>query len=145
MQKISRKDLIILIMYLVFFKKLRGSKITLELARKNKNEYESDMNEIKSDEINQWSKKAHCTFKTLYKASEKVINLLDGYFLMLPDAKYKLIHGKGRRFELATCLKVLAPAKICQVAHAQVNKSKISENILNEVNRIVYSLYRTKY
>ena len=53
MQKISRKDLIILIRYLVFFKKLRGSKITLELARKNKNEYESDMNEIKSDEINQ--------------------------------------------------------------------------------------------
>ena len=63
----------------------------------------------------------------------------------VPDAKYKLIHGKGRPLELATCLKVLTPAKICQVAHAQVNKSKISENILNEVNRIVYSLYRTKY
>ena len=68
MQKISRKDLIILIRYLVFFKKLRGSKITLELARKNKHEYESVINEIKSDEINQGSEKAHCTFKTLYKA-----------------------------------------------------------------------------
>ena len=57
---------------------------------------------------------------------------------MLPDAEYELIHGKGRPLELATCLKVLTPTKICQVAHAQVNKSKISENILNEFNRIFF-------
>ena len=58
---------------------------------------------------------------------------------MVSDAKYKLIHGEG--------LKILTLKQIPQIlpiALAQVNTGNTSENLLNEIRQIIYSLYRAK-
>ena len=58
---------------------------------------------------------------------------------MLSKAKYKAKHGKG--------LKILTPKQMLQrllIALAQVKADNTSENLLNEIREIIYSLYREK-
>ena len=57
----------------------------------------------------------------------------------MSEAKYKTKHGKG--------LEILAPKQILQklpIALEQVKTSNTSENVLNEVRQIIYSLCRAK-
>ena len=45
------------------------------------------------------------------------------------------------------CLKILAPKQMLQrlpIALLQVNTGKTSENLLNEIGQVIYSLYRAK-
>ena len=54
-------------------------------------------------------------------------------------AKYRSIHGEG--------LKILTPEQMLQrllMALAQVKAGNTSENLLNEIRQIIYSLYRAK-
>ena len=77
--------------------------------------------------------------KMLYKAREKVINFFGDYPPIISEAKYASIHGKG--------IKILTPKQMLQrwpIAIEQVKAGYISENLLNEICRIIYSLYRTK-
>ena len=58
---------------------------------------------------------------------------------MLSEAKYKAKHGKG--------LKILTPEQMLQrlpIAVAQVKAGNTSENLLNEIRKIVYSLHQAK-
>ena len=58
---------------------------------------------------------------------------------MVSEAKYKSIHGEA--------LKTLTPKPILQripMALAQVIAGNTSENILNDIRQIIYSLYRAK-
>ena len=58
---------------------------------------------------------------------------------MLSEAKYKAKHGKG--------LKILTPKQMLQrlpIALAQVKAGNTSENLLNEIRQIIYSLYQAK-
>ena len=62
---------------------------------------------------------------------------------MLPDANYNArkneTKGKG--------LKILTPKQMLQrlpIALAQVKASNNSENLLNEIRQILYSLYQSK-
>ena len=61
-------------------------------------------------------------------------------FFSLIEAKYKEIYGKG--------LKILTPKQQIlqrlQAALAQVKAGKTSENVLNEITQIIYSVYQTK-
>ena len=55
--------------------------------------------------------------------------------------------GKRRPSDLATQLKILTPKQILQrlpIALAQVKAGNTSENLLNEIRQIMYSLYRSK-
>ena len=78
----------------------------------------------------------------LYKARNEAIKFYDDYSLMLPEAKYKAKNktsGKG--------LKVLTPKQMLQrlpIALVQVKAGNYSQNLLNEIRQIVYSLYRSK-
>ena len=59
----------------------------------------------------------------------------------------KLTQGKGRPLDLATCLKILSPKQMLQrlpIALAQVKAGNMSENLLNEICQILYSLFRVK-
>ena len=52
-------------------------------------------------------------------------------------AKYRFIHGEE--------LKMIIPKQILQrlpIALAQVKAGNTSENLLNEIRQIIYSLYR---
>ena len=58
---------------------------------------------------------------------------------MVSEAKYKPIHGEG--------LKILTPKQmlpILPIALAPVKAGNTSENLLNEIRQIIYSLYRAK-
>ena len=77
--------------------------------------------------------------KFFYESPEAVIYLFNDYSSIASEAKYKSIHGEG--------LKILTPKQILQrlpIALAQVKAGNTSENLLNEIRQIIYSLYRAK-
>ena len=61
------------------------------------------------------------------------------YSFLLSEAKYKAKYERG--------LKMLTPKQKLQrlpIALAQVKADNTSENLLNEIGQIIYSLYRAK-
>ena len=70
---------------------------------------------------------------------ERSIDFFRDYSYFLPEAKYKGKYGRG--------LKILTPTQMLQrlpIALAQVKTDNTSENLLNEIILIIYSLYRAK-
>ena len=77
--------------------------------------------------------------KNLYNSRQKVINLFNDHAKIRSKAMYKTKEGIG--------LKILTPKQILQrlpIALAQVKAGNNSENLLNEIRQIVYSLYQSK-
>ena len=78
--------------------------------------------------------------ETLYKARSEAIKFYDDYSLMMSEAKTKATKGTG--------LKILTPKQMLQrllIALAQKKKAgNNSESLLNEIRKIVYSLYQSK-
>ena len=75
----------------------------------------------------------------LYKARNEAIKFYDDYSSMMSEAKYRATKGTG--------LKILTPKQMLQrlpIALAQVKAGNNSENLLNEIRQIVYSLYQSK-
>ena len=75
----------------------------------------------------------------LYKARNEVIKFYDDYSLMMYEAKYRATKGTGH--------KILTPKQMLQrlpIALAQVKADSTSENLLNEIRKIIYFLYRAK-
>ena len=75
----------------------------------------------------------------LYKARDEAIKFYNDYSSMMPEAKYKATKRKG--------LKILTPKQMLQrlpIALAQVKASNNSENLINEIRQIIYSLYQAK-
>ena len=77
--------------------------------------------------------------KLLYESREGFIKLFNDYSLTMSEVKYKTKHGEG--------LKILTPKQMLQrllIALTQVKAGNTSENLLNEIRRIIYSLYQTR-
>ena len=77
----------------------------------------------------------------LYKARNDASKFYDDYSLMMFETKTKGRETKG------TELKILRPRQMLQrlpIALAQVKAVNNSENLLNEIKQIVYSLYKSK-
>ena len=75
----------------------------------------------------------------LYKARNEAIKFYDDYSSMMSEAKYRATKGTG--------LKILTPKQMLQrlpIALAQVKAGNNSENLLNEIRQIIYSLYQSK-
>ena len=76
----------------------------------------------------------------LYKARSQAIKFYDDYSLIASEGRNKVKNktsGKG--------LKILSPKQFLQrlpIALAQVKAGNNSENVLNEIRQIVYSLYQ---
>ena len=87
-----------------------------------------------------------------------VINLLNEYYSIASEDKYKRIHGKEIPSMLApvACvakvsdhlnLRILSPKQMLQrlpIAFAQIKAVNTSEKLLNETRQIIYSLYQAK-
>ena len=78
-----------------------------------------------------------------YNSREEVINFFRDYIEMLSDANYdsKQNETKGKG------LKILTPKQMFQrlpIALAQVKAGNNSENLLNEIRQIIYSLCQAK-
>ena len=75
----------------------------------------------------------------LYKARNEAIKFYSDYSLIMSEGKVKATKGTG--------LKILTPKQMLQrlpIALAQVKAGNNSENLLNEIRQIVYSLYQSK-
>ena len=73
----------------------------------------------------------------LYESRPAAIKLFNEYSLIASEDKYKAKQGKG--------LKILSPKQMLQrmpIALAQVKSGNTYENLLNEIRKILYSLYR---
>ena len=78
-----------------------------------------------------------------YSSREEVINLFRDFTEMLSDANYSAKQNETK----GTRLKILTPKQMLQrlsIALAQVKAGNNSENLLNEIRQIVYSLYQSK-
>ena len=75
----------------------------------------------------------------LCKARNEAIKFFDDYSLIAFEAKNKATKGTG--------LKILTPKEMLQglpIVLAQVKAVSNSENLLNEIRKIVYFLYQSK-
>ena len=76
----------------------------------------------------------------MFKIKKKnIIDFFRDQSFLLSEAKYKAKYGEG--------LKTLSPKQMLQrlpVAVAQVKEGNTSENLLNEIRKIIYFLYRGK-
>ena len=75
----------------------------------------------------------------LNKARSNITKFFDDYSSMVFEAKRETTKGTG--------LKILTPKQMFQrlpIALAQVKAGNNSENLLNEIRQIVYSLYQSK-
>ena len=79
----------------------------------------------------------------LYKAKNEAIKFYDDYSLMMSEAKSKAKQNETK----GTVLKILTSKQMFQrlpIALAQVKAGNNSENLLNEIRHIIYSLYQSK-
>ena len=78
-----------------------------------------------------------------YKSREEVFNFLKNCSKLFFDGGYKAKQDETKE----TGLKILTPKLMLQrlpIALAQVKAGNNSENLLNEIRQIVYSLYQSK-
>ena len=79
----------------------------------------------------------------LHKVRNEAIKFYDDYSLMMLEAKSKAKQNETKE----TGLKILTRKQMLQrlpIALAQVKAGNNSENLLNEMRQIIYSLYPSK-
>ena len=75
----------------------------------------------------------------LYKTRNKVIKFFNNYSSVVSEVKNQAAKGEG--------LKILTPKQVLQklpIALGQVKVDNKSENLLNEIRQIFYSLYQSE-
>ena len=122
------------------YTEIKNGNISIEKIEKGQNQFKSKLNEITIGNPKGKSKDQLGTIKNnknLYNSRDKVIKLYNDYVKILPEAIYKTEQG--------TRLKILIPKQMLHVVlHAdsssRVKADNSSENLLNEIRQIVYSL-----
>ena len=100
-------------------------------------------NEVKLGRKTFQQEKVITDLEMFYKSREEFFNFFRDYAKMMLDSGYKSKEDETK----GTGLKVLTPIQILQrlpIALAQVKAGNNSENLLNEIRQIVYSLYQSK-
>ena len=117
-----------------------------KMQKKNKKKIKNDLREITSGNPKIKSQKQSYTIKnvrTLYDSRQKVIDLLNDNAKIRSEVIYKWKQNKTE----GTGLKTLLPKQMLQrlpIALAQVKAGNNLEGLLNEIMKIVYSLYQSK-
>ena len=85
--------------------------------------------------------------ENLFELREKNIDFFGDYSFLLSKAKCKAKYWKGCPSELAVRLKKWTAKQMFQrlgIAPPQIKAVSTSENLLNEIWKIIYYLYRAK-
>ena len=80
------------------------------------------------------------SIESFYKAQEKVIELFNDYAIIASKAKHKAKYRKGLKMLIISKQKL----QRLLIPRAQIKAGNTSENLLNEIHYIIYSLYRAK-
>ena len=125
------------------FNAIRNSQIGFSKAKNKQNEFLNKLGNIKIGKKTLEQKEVINNLEKFYNSREEVIIFFRDYVEMLLDGNYKAkqneTKGKG--------LKILTPKQMFQrlpIALAQVKAGNNSENLLNEIRQILYSLYQSK-
>ena len=125
------------------FNAIKNSQIKFSEANKKQDEFLNKLSNTKIGKKTTEQKEVINNLEKFYLSREEVINFFRDYIEMLSDANYdaKQNETKGKG------LKILTPKQMLQrlpIALAQVKAGNNSENLLNEIRQIVYSLYQSK-
>ena len=122
---------------------IKNSQIKFSEPKNKQNNFLKKLNEVKMGNKTIEQRETISNLEKFYKSREEVINFFRDYIEMLSDANYDArkneTEGKG--------LKILTSKQMLQrlpIALAQVKVGNNSENLLNEIRQIVYSLYQSE-
>ena len=124
---------------------MRKGDISLEMAEDQKN-FKREFGQIKSGNPDHKSDKQLYTIKNvknLYDSRQKIIDLFNNYSKIRSEDLYKSKQNKAE----GKGLKTLTPKQMLQrlrIVLSQVKAGNNSENLLNEIRQLVYSLYQWK-
>ena len=120
--------------------KIRDGKIDLADVKHNQEKFKSYLGETKKGKKSKEQINTLYNIEMLYNARKEATKFYDDYSSMMSEARFKA-ETKG------TGLKILTPKQMLQrlpIALAQVKAGNNSESLLNEIRKIVYSLYQLK-
>ena len=124
------------------YNEIKNGNISIEKIEEDQQQFKSKLNEVTTGSPKDQSKDQLDTpknIKNLYNTRDKVIKLYNDYAKIISEAIFKAKQGAG--------CKILTPKQMLQrlpVALTQVKAGNNSENLLNEIRQIVYSLYQSK-
>ena len=125
------------------FNMIKSSQIKFSEAKNKQNNFLKKLNEIKMGNKTIEQRETINNLEKFYKYREEAINFFRDYIDMLSDANYDArkneTDGKG--------LRILIPKQMLRrlpITLAPVKAGNNSENLLNEIRQIVYSLYQSK-
>ena len=125
------------------FNAIRDAEIGFSEVKNNQNHFLNKLTNIKIGRKTLEQEKIINNIKRFYVSRQVVINFFRDYTEMLSDANY---HAKQNETK-GTGLKILTPKQMLQrlpITLAQVKAGNNSENLLNEIRQIIYSLYQSK-
>ena len=126
---------------LTFLNEIQKGETSLEEAKTTQQNYLEYLNIIQKGNKNAKQRKYLANINMLYNARNDAIKFIEDYDSMILDAKKLAKEQEG------TGLKILTPNQMLKrlpIALAQVKAGNFSENLLNEIRQIVYSLHRSK-
>ena len=125
------------------FNAVRDNKIGFSEAKNKRNDFLSKLTNIKIGSKTFEQEKIINNLERFYLSREEVINFFRDYTEMFFDANYRAKQNETK----GTGLKILTPKQMFQrfpTALAQLKAGNNSENLLNEIRQIFYSLYQSK-
>ena len=114
------------------FNMIKNSQIKFSKAKNKQNEFLKKLNEVKMGKKTIGQKEMINNLEKFYKSKEEVINLFRDYIEMLSDANYNARKNETEEKGLNI------------LTSKQIKAGNNSENLLNEITQIVYSLYQSK-
>ena len=122
------------------FKNLRDGNVNTNEVLKNQMNFKSNLAEIKQENPDLKSKDQINVIQNVQNdLRETIIYFSRDYSFLMSEAKYEAKYGKG--------LKILTSKQTLQrlpIALAQLKDGSSSENLLNEIRQIIFSLYQAK-
>ena len=125
------------------FNVIKDNQINFDDAVKRQNEFLNKLSNIKIGKKTPEQIETIDNLEKIYHSREEIINFFRDYGKMVLDADYKSKQNETK----GNGLKILTPKQMLQrlpIALAQVKAGNNSENLLNEIRQIVYSLYQSK-
>ena len=125
------------------FDEIKNNQLRFDDALKKQKELLKKINEVEMDRKTFEQKKVITNLENFYKSREEVFIFFRDYAKMMLDSGYKAKQDETK----GTRLKILTPKQMLQrfpIALAQLKAGNNSENLLNEIREIVYSLYLSK-
>ena len=125
---------------ITFLNDIKEGKISIQEAKDTQKNYYNYLNKIRKGNKSANQERTLANINILFNARDNAIKFYEDYSSMILEAK-RLAKQEG------TGLKILAPNQMLKrlpIALAQIKAGNNSESLLNEVRKIVYSLYRSK-